>query len=495
MPDSTRIPEKALYEIWSQNQFSKSLDTINGDEIEIISPGHLNTNQAGPDFLNAKIRIGNLSYVGDVEIDIDYKDWKIHGHNINKRYNKVILHVCLFNKFNQSYVYSSDGRRIPILGIADRIDSSIVDLESISSARNIKQNKKFLRCSYEAHKIDKEKKVEFITTLGVKRFNSKCSRIYSRIKELIFLKEMNINEPVIKYELTPEFKNRKFSYEEFKDRYIWQQTLYEFVFEALGYSQNKMPMLKLAQNADLSFLKSITDKNNFSDITEAVLYKVSGLLPEVKKLPAEDVSDYTRKLFDSFEGIKQLYTSEYLDETDWHFFKLRPPNFPTIRIMGGIAFLKSLLNDNSISIIIKKITEIRKPEILINSLRSFFIVKAEGYWRNHYVFDKITEAKINYFVGAARADEILANVIFPFFSVYFDVFGKEYLSKKILHTYNIFTQKSDNRIERNISESLGMEEYAHKTLFAQGMIHLYRNYCTKRKCDECEIGKVVFGDE
>ncbi len=254
-------------------------------------------------------------------------------------------------------------------------------------------------------------------------------------------------------------------------------------------------MVKLAQYADLAFLKSVTDNNNFSDVAEAVLYKVSGLLPEVKNLPNEDISDYTRKLFDRFEEIKQQYTGEYLDETDWHFFKQRPPNFPTIRIMGGIVFLDSLVTYNSISIIIKKITEIRKPEILINSLRSFFIIKADGYWRNHYVFDKTTEAKINYFVGVSRADEILTNVIFPFFSVYFDVFGKEYLSKKILRVYNIFTQKGDNKIERNIAESLSLQKYAHKTLFAQGMIHLYRNYCTKQKCNECEIGKVVFGED
>jgi len=492
MSDSTHIPEKALYEVWAKNLFNSSLQTTNGDEIEIINPGHLNTNEAGPDFMNARIRIGNLSYVGDVEIDINYNDWKNHGHNINKRYNKVILHVCLFNKFNQNYVYSVDGRKIPILVIGNKIDSSLVDLSSFSSTKNIKNNKTTLRCSFEADRIDKQKKVEFITALGIKRFNAKCERIYSRLKELIFLKELNINEPVIRYELTPEFKNKEFTYDDFKDRELWQQTFYEFVFEALGYSQNKIAMLKLAQNADVHFLKSISDSKNFTEMTEAALFQISGLLPNVKELPKEDVSEYTRKLFDNYQTIKDKYTSEFLDETDWHFFKLRPPNFPTIRIMAGVFFLQSLLIDNSISIIIKKITEIRKPEILINSLRSFFIVRSEGYWQNHYVFDKITTSKINYFVGVSRADDILVNVVFPFFSVYFDVFGKNYLSKKILQTYNIFIQKSDNRIERNVAESLNLKEYSHKTLFAQGMIQLYRNYCTKKKCLECEIGKEIF---
>ncbi len=493
MIDTAHMPEKVLYEVWSKNQFSNSLQSGNGDEIEILSPGHLNENNAGPDFLNARIRIGNLSYVGDVEIDIDYKDWKNHGHNINKRYNKVILHVCLLNKFNQNYVYSNNGRKIPVVTIGDKLDSSIIDM-NILMIKSKNQNSTLLKCNNDAQKIESKIKTDFVTALGIKRFESKCERIFGRIKELIFLKELNIKEPVIGYQLTQEFENKKFSYDDFKDRELWQQTFYEFVFEALGYSQNKMAMRKLAQIADIKFLKSISTETDFSDSVEAALFKISGLLPEVKKLPKEDTSEYTLELQNRFEKIKNVYSGEYMDETEWHFFKLRPPNFPTIRIMGGVTILKSLIEDNSISTLIKKITEIRKPEILINSLRSFFIVKSEGYWREHYVFDKLTESKINYFIGLSRADEILTNIVLPFFTVYFDVFGKEYLSKKILQTYNIYTQKGDNKIERIVAESLDLKKSAHKTIFAQGMISLYRNYCTKNKCLECEIGKVVFNE-
>jgi hypothetical protein len=141
---------------------------------------------------------------------------------------------------------------------------------------------------------------------------------------------------------------------------------------------------------------------------------------------------------------------------------------------------------------VKKISEIHNLTVLINSLRSVLIIRGEGFWRNHFVFDQPANAEIKYFVGAARADEILVNVILPFFTVYFDIFGKPPLSKKILRMYQVFEQKSDNQIITDVSKGLQLEEYSKKTIYAQGMIELFRNFCSKNKCLECEIGETVF---
>ena len=154
--------------------------------------------------------------------------------------------------------------------------------------------------------------------------------------------------------------------------------------------------------------------------------------------------------------------------------------------------LRDLLENNLITKIIKKFEEIRNDKVLINSLRSIFIIKTDNYWSDHYVFSKPSKIKIKYFIGASRADEIVINVVLPFISVYFDIFGKQVLSKRVLKIYQMYTQKSDNKIVRQVAESIGLEGYKKRTIFSQGMIELFRNYCSKNKCLECEIGKIVF---
>jgi len=487
-----KIVEESLYDIWAKKEFKNPLSTNSYDEIEVLQTGELNSDSSGPDFTNAKIRIGNMVYVGDVEIDNDITDWKKHGHNINSRYNKVVLHIALNNKFNHAYVYNREGRKIPSVTLRKNISTDILKRLHVERLEQQQNKNGQLKCNATSEHIKFETAENFVKQLGAKRFNKKINRIFDRLKELSFLRELNIKEPIIKYQLTPEFQNKKFGAEDFKGREIWKQTLYEFIFEALGYSQNKDIMRKLAQAANVEFLEKMSAENSFIPFAESALFNIAGLIPDVRSLPASETSDYTKQLAKDWLEIREFYDGEKFDETDWQFFRLRPQNFPTIRIAGGVRLLDEILNKKLISVIIKKITEIRKPEVLINSLRTLFIVKANGYWHSHYIFDKGSESPINYFVGAARADEILINVIFPFFTLYFDVFGKSYLSKKLLETYAIFRQKSDNRIERTVAQNLGLTEIAKQTIYAQGMIELYRNFCVKEKCLECEIGKEVF---
>ncbi len=494
MTGFAKIVEKSLYDIWTKKEFKNPLITNSYDEIEVLHTGEFNSDASGPDFTNAKIRIGNLVYIGDIEIDGDIRDWKAHGHNINSRYNKVVLHIALNNKFNHAYVYNREGRKIPSVTLRKNISDDILKNLHLETTGQNHSNRGNIKCGDAGVPIKFETAENFVKRLGAKRFNKKINRIFDRLKELSFIRELKIKEPIIKYELTPEFQNKKFGAEDFKGREIWQQTLYEFIFEALGYSQNKEIMRKLAQTANVEFLTKLNEMNSFIASAESALFNIAGLIPDVRSLPVSETSDYTKELAKNWLEIREFYDGEKFDETDWQFFRLRPQNFPTIRIAGGVRILNELLNGKLISVIIKKITEIRKPEVLINSLRTLFIIKANGYWRSHYIFDKESESYINYFVGAARADEILINVIFPFFTLYFDVFGKSYLSKKLLETYSIFKQKSDNRIERTVADNLGITQIAKQTIYAQGMIELYRNFCVKEKCLECDIGKEVFGE-
>ena len=492
MSNTTKIFEKDLYNIWKNKKFESELETLNGDEIFVLDSGIENDDTAGPDFINARIRIGNLTFVGDIEIDSDYTDWKSHGHNINNKYNKVVLHASLTNKFNQPYVYTKDGRKVPSIKLCDFIDNNEVETIETKIQSYKQRHQHSLRCEDCNSNLDMEFKEKYVASLGIERFKKKCKKFYDRLKELKYINELHLKEPVISYELSEDFNSREFAYKDFQDKELWQQLLYEYLFEALGYSKNKSIMLKLSQSVNINFIKKFEKENNFIELLESALFNISGLMPESERNSGQQSSDYTKNLVENWEKLKHLYDGYTYNEADWNYFKLRPQNFPTIRIAGGSRFLKNIIHDDLIAVMVKKINEIRNLTVLTNSLRSLFVVQSEGFWQEHFVFDKPAKMQIKYFVGASRADEILTNVILPYFAVYFDIFGNKDLSKKILSLYSMYEQRSDNKIVREVAENLDMVDHLKKTVYNQGMIELFRHYCSKSKCMECEIGKMVF---
>ncbi|MFA7420220.1 MAG: DUF2851 family protein [Melioribacteraceae bacterium] len=493
MGRETKIKESALYEIWKHQNFTSVLKTPSGDDIVVIEPGSLNHETAGPDFKNARIRIGNLTFIGDIEIDSQYTDWKSHGHNLDNKYNKVVLHVSLQNRSNYSHVYTRDGRKVPSICLYDHLDPKIYSAMKAEIIDSGNDNSTSLRCHSINESIPVEQKEKVLYELGVQRFEKKCKKIYSRLKELEFLRELKIKEPVISYDLSAQFQEKNFTHKDFVSQEIWQQLLYELLFEALGYSKNKTQMMDLAKNANIKFLSQIDKDGVIIEKYESILFHISGLIQSTTVATDEPTKTYLERLNLHWNSVRSMYDGKLMEETEWHFFRLRPQNFPTVRIAGGAKILYDLLHGELIKLMIRKITEIHNLTVLMNSLRSMFVVRGDGYWRDHYIFDEPSNAEIKYFVGASRADEIVVNVLIPFFAVYFDVFGNKNLSKKVFKMYTLFEQKAENQIITDVAASLNLVEAMKKTIIAQGMIELFRNSCSRNKCLECEIGKSVFG--
>ncbi len=492
MSSEIKIPENLLYDIWQKQSYKSPLKTETGDDISILDVGSRNEDLAGPDFKNARLRIGNLTFVGDIEIDCNYSDWKAHGHNIDNKYNSVILHASLINKNQQSYVYTRNGRKVPSICFSNFIEKQLIENLKLNMTEEKNEVAGKLKCSSSAASVLYEIKEKFISKLGVERFHKKCNKIYDRLKELQFLNELNIREPVIAYELTSQFHERKFQHKDFVKKEIWQQLFYELIFEALGYSKNKAQMVELAQSANINFLQKIETDGVLVDKYEALLLYISGLVKKPDKISNKDSKNYIERIMLNWNSVKPFYDGKFMDESSWHFFRLRPQNFPTIRIAGGARLIKEILHGNMMNNVAKKITEIHNLTVLINSLRSLFVIKSDGFWKTHFVFDQVTNGDIKYFVGATRADEIVVNVILPFFAIYFEIFGNPQLTKKILKVYSIYQQRSENQIIIDVANSLQLNDQTHKTVLAQGMIDIFRNYCSKNKCLECEIGKTIF---
>lgn len=487
-----KIHEKFLYEIWKEKNFSTDLLTTDSEKIDIIDPGTENKGLSGPDFLNARVKIGNITYQGDVEIDNWHSDWKSHGHFLNKNYNKLILHVVLSKDRFQPYVYTRDGRKVPSICLTDFTRDSFNELIKDAIYKERKSRMFDMPCTGLNDVVSEDDKLKFLFELGTDRFKKKSAKLFSRLKEILYLRNMKVREPVVKYDFGEEFRNLKYSAKDFSTPVIWQQLIYELFFEALGYSKNKDIMLKLAKAVNIEFLSKFVDDAEYNKVIESALFNVSGLIPEVSKFPDEDTSEYVRSLIEKWNEIKTNYDGITFEKEQWHFFKLRPQNFPTLRIAGGARLAEKIVKGPMITKFIDLFENENRFNKLTAELRNLIIVEADGFWKNHFVFDKSSKEELKYFIGLSRADEIIINVILPVMMLYFEIFQNDESARRAKKLYIQYSQKSSNRLVNQVGKTLDVKEHINKSVYYQGAIEIFRNYCVKDRCLECEIGKKVF---
>jgi hypothetical protein len=486
----SKFPEDIIYKIWEDKRFNLPLSTAEGLPIDILDSGVRNNEAAGPDYQHARIKIGNITFTGDVEIDTAHSDWKSHGHNINERYNKVILHVVLSDDSSYPFVITQNGRKVPTLSIEKHLSSSIKkniskDLVEINQSSQIK-----MPCSELNDKLPRKDKLQLVKNLGLVRFKNKCENDIERLKEIILLKQLKIKEPKVYHDFHKEVTSRAFSQSEFEQKQIWEKLLYEQIFEALGYSKNKDSMLKLSRYAEIENIYKIENLN--SEKIESILFHISGLFPEVTEIADERTSEYVRSCIDIWNNAKMNFDSGIMNKNEWNFFKLRPQNFPTLRIAAGARILKKLVTAdlfNNLTTVFEQFSDTNK---IINKLRNTIIIKSDGYWANYYTFNKPSKSKLNYFIGVGRADEIVVNIVLPLFSVYFEMMNQAEISKKVLNVFLNYYQKESNHLVDQVNENLGFKNEKFRSVYYQGMIELFRNYCIKDRCLQCEIGKKVF---
>ena len=486
------IQEKLIYEIWKEAKFVKELIVDNSVRIEIVDPGTHNKDSAGPDFMNARIKFGNITYLGDVEIDTLHSDWRTHGHFLDKKYNKVILHIVVSRDRYQPFVYSKDGRKIHSICILDFIDENF-QTALLEAVKAEKQNRKFMMpCSGRNDSVQKKDKLEFLLELGIERFSNKSKRLLQRLKEMVYLKEMNVREPILKYDFGEDYYNKKYSPSDFSDIHIWEQLIYEMMFEALGYSRNKEIMMKLAKAVNISFLNNYRGSANFEFITESALFNVSGIIPQKPRYKEEATTEYLRELLETWNNIKDNYDGMKFRREDWNFFRSRPQNFPTVRLVGGAFLISHFLTGDLFKSLTNYFNEERTVKEANVVLRNYIITEAKGYWANHYNIDKLSDEKLNYFIGVSRADEIIINVLLPILILYFEIFEKKDSARSVKQLYINYTQYGSNMVVEQVESTLGLAKSSRKSINYQAMIELYRNYCVRERCLECKIGQKVF---
>ncbi len=417
------ISEDFLHYIWNFKLFkTNELKTVQNESIKILKSGQHNTD-AGPDFFNAQIKLDKTLWVGNVEIHINSSDWVKHHHETDNAYNNVILHVVYQH---DREIKNANENAIPTLEL-----KNLIDLKLISNYEQLILSKNWISCSNQIATVD-----YFVIENWMERL------VFERLER----KSIEIEATLI------------------KNKNDWEETFYQVLFKYFGLKVNAEPFLLLAKNTSLKMIEK--HKNSFT--VEALLFGQAGFLTE----NIED--DYFKRLKKEYQFLTSKFSLIPLDKSLWKFLRLRPANFPTIRI----AQLANLLGHEPR--LFSKILTVNS----IHELRQLFELTASKYWDNHYQFGVVQSKSIEKRTGKLMIDSLIINVIVPILFVYATTTQNEELKNKALQFLEQLTSEK-NTILLNF-EKLGVK--SKNALQSQALIELKTNYCSQKKCLTCSIG-------
>ena len=225
-----------------------------------------------------------------------------------------------------------------------------------------------------------------------------------------------------------------------------------------------------------------------------MLFGAGGLLPFAKEMNDRESKLYLRSLREQWKKFAPSFHSERVNGSEWQFFRLRPENFPTIRLAGAVRLTQRLLHGNFFKSIVQtvKATDTGSGE-KFKLLEQMFIVSSDGFWKSHFRFGQKSSVEIKTLIGRHRADEILLNVIIPICLLYARIFKDKEVRHGILKIFEQCPPLSDNTITRTMERQLMRGRLRlDSAMIQQGTVQLYKCYCVEERCGECAIGKSVF---
>lgn len=414
------MTEKLLQFIWQFGYFNKSeLATESGEELQIIFPGLLNTQQ-GPDFSNAKIRIGSTVWAGTVELHLLTSDWQKHKHGQDKNYGNVILHVV--------WRHDQKANRVPVLELKNRVP-------------------KILLHRYE----ELMHSVAFIP----------CEKSVAAVKEIVWKswKERLLAERLIRKSAFVENFLKQ-------NNFHWEEAFWWLLARNFGVNVNADAFEKMARSIPLPVLAK--HKNQIHQL-EALLFGQAGLLEKTFR------EDYPAMLRKEYQFLKKKYSLQNIHEP-LHFLRMRPGNFPTIRL----AQLAMLIHGSAH--LFSKIKEAQKAA----EVRTWFDVATSDYWHHHYRFNKPSAYRKKH-LGPAMADNIIINTVVPVLFAYGNYHNEAKYKEKALFWLEQ-TAAESNAITRGFQKS-GVENRS--AYDSQALIELKNEYCSRKRCLECAVGNAI----
>ncbi len=419
--------EKLLQHVWRHKLLPlKALLTTGGVPLEIVDPG-LPNSDAGPDFFNAKLRIGGTMWAGNVEIHLRSSDWYRHGHDTDEVYNNVILHVA---QVVDCEVKSQSGKEIPQLQLD--IPASVH-----ANYEELLRTSDYPRCHRLIRHIDPFVAHSWMDTLLSERQQTRSAALK------VMLNDFGGD---------------------------WERVLFVSLARSFGFGLNGDAFEAWAKLLPIAQLGKHRD-----DLmqVEAVFLGMANLIGR-----GEETDEYIERLREEWEYQRRLFSlPEPLERSRWRYLRLRPQNFPHIRIVQlawmyhkGRIGLSALLD----------CVEGDKP---VTRLLRLLDASTSDYWTTHVMpAREVRRRELSLSANSKRL--VITNTVVPLLCTYADLHGDDSLKERL---YDILNQlpAEDNRILRLWAEcGLSVKTAAD----SQALIELKKNYCDRYDCLRCQFG-------
>ena len=420
------MKEEFLHYLWKCCLYDE--DTLcdnDGNKIIVLHPGEYNRD-SGPDFFNSRISIAGTEWAGNVEIHTRSSHFDSHGHNRDNAFNNVILHVVAEN---DKRIFNARGEEL--LTVEMKFDAALYD-----KYLNLVNYPNVIACQNDIGKLDIFYIKHWLNSLVVERLMEKSAsvlKIYS----------MTGND--------------------------WEETFYRVLTRYFGFRVNTEPFEMLANALPFKIIRKHTD-NRFQ--VESLLFGTAGMLDEGLFREALD-DQYYKDLIREYKVLSSKYSLQPLHGWIWKFSRLRPVNFPTLRIsqlsamlaVTGGLFSRTLETGD------------------VKQLKEMFGVSASDYWDDHYVFGKKSR-RIRKNTGTQATEILLINAVIPVIFAYGQFRDQRDVCEKALNILENIHPEENSLINEWKSSGIDSES----AFYTQGLIQLRNEYCRKRRCLDCRIG-------
>jgi hypothetical protein len=475
MAATDHLPEAVLARIWEEQLFrTDQLQTTAGAPVHILRRGRRNADN-GPDFKGVLLRFGDAIVTGDVELHLTAADWYAHGHHHDPSYDRTILHVVLWESSEIPLCRTASGVTVPTVIVQSRLSVPIEHVQERFQQADDQVEALFAECRQRLAAMPVEQLFDCLQDLGRQRLHDRARRF-------------------------AQWRSPAAS---------WQQLLYEAICEGLGYSSNTYPFVELARRLPLATIITHLAQEADGSMTnnlfriQAMLFGAAGLLPEPDDSGPVDpeTDEYVSKLRALWGMLRPCLDVQPMPREAWHFFRLRPPNFPTRRL----AALSYLIANYTVQPLFENYQRLftllsTRSELVKNHSRLLehtFVIPASGYWQGRHTFGQRSAAKPDrFFIGKARGREILISAVFPVLLLSALQAGNRPLETGITALYEVFPAPGSNRITTTMhhrlfaSRGLRPQAVIRTASLYQGVLTLYKTYCCLPACTACPVRHV-----
>lgn len=420
------MKEDFLHYLWKFQKFSKvDLRTVSGESLLVNNTGIHNHN-SGPDFLMAQIELEGQIWVGQVELHLESSLWFTHEHDQDLAYDNVILHVVWTH---DKEVCRKDGSTVPVLELKGRVDPELLlRYEQLSG-----HEERFIPCEPYLNKVEDVMVNSWLWRLYVERLEEKTEWIQNELNET---------------------------------GHHWEAVLFRILSRNFGLTVNAESFLSIAKSIDYAVIQKCS----------TVPLKLEALLMGQAGFLQTDSSDpMVQKMMGTYNYLKTLYPMNSEGVNVPKFFRLRPPNFPTLRL----SQLANLWSGNPY--LFSQIIKARTKE----ELYLLFETKASSYWDTHYTFQRDSQRKEKNLTRKFK-DLLIINTVIPLKFIYGRYFGNN--CSEAITDLALSIDSEKNKIVSKFNEFRDFESSA---WHSQALLQLKTQYCEQFKCMHCEIGNAV----